>query len=591
MAIAYIPPSSGGGINKNQVEGIIKEIIDLSDYAKLSNIPTKISQLANDSKFITASEVDLKILNAQLPEGEIDLSSLLDFTLYPSDYTENLVDRSTITTGYWSTSTSAVNGVAQNSGYSHTEPIPVSDYKRIAFGYKDTSGTWKTHTWAYWIGEDGVTFVGKKIDAIGEYSEEAQREIILEVPEGAKYIGINLKFAVANVDPRFYVKGIIDRTEKYVDTNKIYPPVAESTGCMETPVFDNWSRNLLDYSLLENGYINASNQISGIGSYIHTHHIDISKYTKVQLCNHTKSEQFHLSVTWGYFFTEDKTILQKLEPHGEFGQPIEFNVPYGAKYIVVNIYSSREQVGFDMSVKGYIGGQGEDNFVKLDRIYPPVDETVRFYVGDRYQGLKWVSFGDSITAQNKWQPRVIEKLGLVHTNCGIGSTCLSGTLDNSFAIPKPDEAMWQDVRLNAVMDADPDLVTIMGGNNDQYAYIPMGDKSEFDKPLAEKDKNSYYGAYSYIIETLLTWKPTLRIILITPSYAMQNELKGDTRLSDYAESCREIAKSYGLPCADIFGKAGINKLTESTYTSDRVHPNEAGALRIADVVIGTMLEV
>ena len=47
---------------------------DLSDYAKLSDIPTKVSQLANDKNYASESYVTNAIANAQFSGGDIDLS-------------------------------------------------------------------------------------------------------------------------------------------------------------------------------------------------------------------------------------------------------------------------------------------------------------------------------------------------------------------------------------------------------------------------------------------------------------------------------------------------------------------------------------
>ena len=48
--------------------------IKVCDQTARDNIPTKTSQLENDSNFVTDSVVDEKISNAQLSGGEVDLS-------------------------------------------------------------------------------------------------------------------------------------------------------------------------------------------------------------------------------------------------------------------------------------------------------------------------------------------------------------------------------------------------------------------------------------------------------------------------------------------------------------------------------------
>ena len=52
----------------------VPDEVDLSNYATLDDVPTKISELTNDSGFLTGTEVDNKIANAQLSGGNVDLS-------------------------------------------------------------------------------------------------------------------------------------------------------------------------------------------------------------------------------------------------------------------------------------------------------------------------------------------------------------------------------------------------------------------------------------------------------------------------------------------------------------------------------------
>ena len=58
--------------------------IKVCDQTARDNIPTKTSQLENDSNFVTDSVVDEKISNAQLSGGEVDLSSYAKKTDLPT---------------------------------------------------------------------------------------------------------------------------------------------------------------------------------------------------------------------------------------------------------------------------------------------------------------------------------------------------------------------------------------------------------------------------------------------------------------------------------------------------------------------------
>lgn len=207
-----------------------------------------------------------------------------------------------------------------------------------------------------------------------------------------------------------------------------------------------------------------------------------------------------------------------------------------------------------------------------------------------WNNKNWVSYGDSMTARNGWQPYVVSKFNLIHTKLGIGSTKIAGT--SNVSLP----CMWEDVRINAVKAANPDVITIMGGNNDWALGIGIGTDSEFELALENKDKTKFKGAYSYIIETLLTWKPTLRIFLMTTPFGTNTNTEkheptnATTALTirDFSKATEEVAKYYGLPCIDIRGEAGVNGFSRSAYISDNVHCTEAGWKRMAEVVIGRL---
>ena len=202
-----------------------------------------------------------------------------------------------------------------------------------------------------------------------------------------------------------------------------------------------------------------------------------------------------------------------------------------------------------------------------------------------FSGIEWVSFGDSITAQNKWQPYIVNALGMSHTNCGIGSTPLSGSNANAF---------WQTVRLNAVKAANPDLVTILGGANDLVLNPVIGT----DANLADKDTSTFIGAYSYIINDLLTWKPSLRIVILSTTWAHDDGATYSQTVTygQFAAACKKVAEYYKLPFVDLYDNSGFNAYTMGTspnniYSSDSIHPNEAGAKIIASQVLAKLREV
>jgi hypothetical protein len=55
---------------------------------------------------------------------------------------------------------------------------------------------------------------------------------------------------------------------------------------------------------------------------------------------------------------------------------------------------------------------------------------------------------------------------------------------------------------------------------------------------------------------------------------------------DFAEATKDIAWFYGLPCVDLRGSMGVNKITDSIYLlPDDVHPPDAGCRRMVEQII------
>ena len=194
-------------------------------------------------------------------------------------------------------------------------------------------------------------------------------------------------------------------------------------------------------------------------------------------------------------------------------------------------------------------------------------------------------FGDSITYRNNIQPLVAEKLGGTWTNCGIGSTPLSGDNVNAF---------WQEVRLTAVKNSNPDYVIILGGANDLVLNPVIGT----DANLENKNTGTFIGAYSYIIDHLLTWKPSLKIIILSTTYAKNDgrDMSQTVTYGQFAAACKKVAEYYRLPYIDLYNESGFNQYTMGTgvnavYADDKIHPNGFGASIIASFIVEKIRQI
>lgn len=199
---------------------------------------------------------------------------------------------------------------------------------------------------------------------------------------------------------------------------------------------------------------------------------------------------------------------------------------------------------------------------------------------------KTIAFlGDSITGRESWTPYITQRLGGTGVNCGIGGTCLSGS---------ESTAMWQASRLNTVKAANPDVLTILGGANDLVQNPAIGTEAN----LADKNTGTFIGAYSYIINNLLTWKPSLKIIILATTWAHNNgaDYSSTVTYGDFAAACKLVAEYYHLPFVDLYNQSGFNQYTLgdspfNIYSADHIHPNDAGGRIIASMVAAKIREV
>ena len=182
----------------------------------------------------------------------------------------------------------------------------------------------------------------------------------------------------------------------------------------------------------------------------------------------------------------------------------------------------------------------------------------------------WATEGDSITFNGRYQIGVKSALQLHYINYGIGGTTLADNLN-------PNAIVNRFMEINNAVD----LITVTGGTNDYSQNIPIGTNSS-------TDKTTFKGALRTIIEGITANYPNARLALFTPIQ------RGDTTegpnllgltVKDYADAMIEIGRMYSIPVLDLFGMSGINKLNISVFTSDKIHPNQAGYDRIIRLII------
>ena len=203
-----------------------------------------------------------------------------------------------------------------------------------------------------------------------------------------------------------------------------------------------------------------------------------------------------------------------------------------------------------------------------------------------WQGKKWIAYGDSITQGGLWEPYVCDRLGLILTNAGLGSSCVADVDGATVA------SFTNSDRISA-LPTDADVVTIMGGTNDYGNNVPIGD-TPTSTPF---DKTKFKGALCETINLIQTRCPNALIIVMSNiggrgTTGVSGTIPPNNTLglhsSDYAKAAEEIADFMGVPFIDVH-RCGINPINRTLYISDSVHPNQAGAELIARKVIAYLV--
>ena len=96
------------------------------------------------------------------------------------------------------------------------------------------------------------------------------------------------------------------------------------------------------------------------------------------------------------------------------------------------------------------------------------------------------------------------------------------------------------------------------------------------------------GACHYLFSGLVKKYPNARIVILTPlqtSYDQNPSGNTGKPLIDYVDTIIEVAAHYSLPVLDLYRTAGIcpripEQLTR--FMPDGLHPNDAGAYRVAE---------
>ena len=201
------------------------------------------------------------------------------------------------------------------------------------------------------------------------------------------------------------------------------------------------------------------------------------------------------------------------------------------------------------------------------------------------KGIKANFLGDSITEGTGVPSKEFtywnvlkEKYGLAEARgYGIGGTRIARQQKPTEGKPRQDLDFCSRVD---EMDPDADLVVVFGGTNDfGHGDAPLG-------AFEDRTPDTFYGACHYLMTHLLERYPKAMIVFMTPLHrAVELKPEKNIPLITYVRIIREVAEYYGIPVMDLYANSGIQPqvpIMRETYAPDGLHPNTAGAERIAD---------
>ena len=238
-----------------------------------------------------------------------------------------------------------------------------------------------------------------------------------------------------------------------------------------------------------------------------------------------------------------------------------------------------------------------------------------------WQGKRVAYLGDSITdpknkaAKKHYWAYLQEMLGITPYVYAV-----SGRQWND--IPRQAE------QLKKEHNSDFDAIMIFIGTNDYNAGVPIGEWYTQDstqvlaaihKPKAMvtrmkrtmvMDENTYRGRINIALSTLKKMFPTKQIVLLTPIHRAianfndkniqpteeyQNEC--GEYLDRYVNSVKEAGNIWAVPVIDLNSTCGLYPILDeySQYfhnqDTDRLHPNDAGHVRIAKTLFYQLLSL
>lgn len=193
--------------------------------------------------------------------------------------------------------------------------------------------------------------------------------------------------------------------------------------------------------------------------------------------------------------------------------------------------------------------------------------------------VKVACVGNSITdgfgidmAENLGYPAQLAKMlgnGYAVKNFGVSSRTMSVTGDH----PYVNEPAWK-----ACKEWNPDVVVIKLGTNDTKEHNWATAKDDFVKSMKQ------------IVDELKALPTPKRIILCAPIQAKDTRygIRDSITVNEIIPMIQKFAKKNKMEYLDLYNEYG--ELNKNEMLSDMIHPNEKGAVKLAEIVKKAVVE-
>ena len=163
-----------------------------------------------------------------------------------------------------------------------------------------------------------------------------------------------------------------------------------------------------------------------------------------------------------------------------------------------------------------------------------------------YSSLKYVAFGDSITASYAREEKIASYADEVAKILGC-KLLNEGAAGSTLAYYSERKCIANDVLEIAKTYPRFDIISVSGGSNDKVWVLPLG-------TIDDTTIDTIYGSLNVIAKTLTETYPDAFIFFITPIKNRYSEYINHAgyNLADISEAIKDVGEKYHIPVLDLY---------------------------------------